>query len=147
MSLKNTTVVILGGSSGIGLATAKAAQAEGARVVITGRSAQRLQTARAELGEAVRTVALDVADEIGTRSFFQELDRLDHVFITAGTLIKDSRLSPERAMLQPAMDTRFWGALYAAKYGAPKMNGSGSITLMFGTEATRPLGGLSVASE
>jgi NAD(P)-dependent dehydrogenase (short-subunit alcohol dehydrogenase family) len=146
MSLKNTTVVILGGSSGIGLATAKAARAEGARVIITGRSAQRLQTARAELGETVRTVTLDVADETGTRSFFQELDHLDHVFITAGTLIKDSRLAPDSATLQPAMDTRFWGALYAAKYGAPKMNGSGSITFMSGTAARRPIGGMSVAS-
>src|SRR5262249_55625691 len=146
MSLKNTTVVILGGSSGIGLATAKAAQTEGARVIITGRSAQRLQTARAELGDAVRTVALDVADEVGTQSFFQELDHLDHVFITAGTLIRDTRLAPDSATIRPAMDTRFWGALYAARYGAQKMNGSGSITFMSGTAATRPLGGMSVAS-
>ena len=146
MSLKNATVVILGGSSGIGPATAKAARAEGARVIITGRSAQRLQTARAELGEAVRTVVLDVADETGTQAFFQALDHLDHVFITAGTLVKDSRLAPESATLRPAMDTRFWGALYAAKYAAPKMNGSGSITFMSGTAAQRPLGGASVAS-
>ena len=146
MSLANATIVILGGSSGIGLATAKAARAEGAQVIITGRSAQRLQSARAELGNAARTVVLDVADEMGTRAFFQELDHLDHVFITAGTLIKDSRLAPESATLQPAMDTRFWGALYAAKYGAPKMNGSGSITFMSGTAARRPLAGISVAS-
>ncbi len=146
MSLKNATVVILGGSSGIGLATAKAARAEGAQVIITGRSAQRLQTARADLGDAVRTVVLDVADETGTRTFFQELDHLDHVFITAGTLVKDSQLALDSAALRPAMDTRFWGALYAAKYGALKMNRSGSITFMSGTAATRPLGGMSVAS-
>ncbi len=146
MSLTNATVVILGGSSGIGLATAKAARAEGAQVTITGRSAQRLQTARADLGEAVRTVVLDVADETGTRTFFQELDHLDHLFITAGTLVKDSRLAPESAVLRPAMDTRFWGALYAAKHGALKMNGSGSITFMSGTAAQRPLDGASVAS-
>ncbi len=146
MSLTNATVVILGGSSGIGLATAKAARAEGAQVTITGRSAQRLQTARADLGDAVRTVVLDVADETGTRTFFQELDHLDHLFITAGTLVKDSRLAPDSAVLRPAMDTRFWGALYAAKHGALKMNGSGSITFMSGTAAQRPLDGASVAS-
>lgn len=50
MSLLNTTVVILGGSSGIGLATAKAAQTEGAQVIITGRSTEKLRAAQAELG-------------------------------------------------------------------------------------------------
>jgi NADP-dependent 3-hydroxy acid dehydrogenase YdfG len=64
----NTMVVILDGSSGMGLATAKAAQAEGARLVITGRSPERLQAARAVLGDAVRTVALDIGDEMGTHA-------------------------------------------------------------------------------
>src|SRR6516162_557870 len=146
MSLKNATVVVLGGSSGIGLATAKAARTEGARVIIAGRSEQRLLKAGAELGDAVRTVVLDVADENGTRSFFEELDHLDHLFITAGALVNDSRLSPDTAALQPAIHTRFWGALYATKYGAPKMNGSGSITFMSGTAASRPIAGASVAS-
>ncbi|MBV8055383.1 MAG: SDR family NAD(P)-dependent oxidoreductase, partial [Deltaproteobacteria bacterium] len=82
MTLASTTVVILGGSSGIGLATAKAAIAEGARVVITGRSPERLQAAKAVLGDDVRTVALDVVDEAGTRALFTELERVDHVFIT-----------------------------------------------------------------
>ncbi|MBI3302229.1 MAG: SDR family oxidoreductase [Deltaproteobacteria bacterium] len=146
MSLKHATVVILGGSSGIGLATAKAARAEGARVIITGRSAERLQAARAALGDTVHTVVLDVADEAGTRAFFQELGHLDHLFITAGTLVRDSRLAPDSVVLRPAMETRFWGALYAAKYGAPKMQNSGSITFMSGTAARRPLDGASVAS-
>ena len=70
MSLVNTMVVILGGSSGMGFATAKAAKAEGARVVITGRSRERLQAARAVLGDEVRTVALDIGDEMGTRALF-----------------------------------------------------------------------------
>jgi NAD(P)-dependent dehydrogenase (short-subunit alcohol dehydrogenase family) len=146
MSLKDTTVIILGGSSGIGLATAKAARAEGAQVIITGRSADRLQRARADLGDAVRTVALDVADETGTRAFFQDLNHVNHVFITAGTVSRDSRLALESEIMRPAMDTRFWGALYAAKYAAPKMNGSGSITFMSGTAARRPIAGASVAT-
>src|SRR5215470_961107 len=146
MSLKNATVVILGGSSGIGLATAKAARAEGAQVIITGRSADKLQAARTELDHVVRTVSLDVADEAGTRAFFQELDHLDHLFITAGTLVNDRRLAPESEALRPAMDTRFWGALYAAKYGAPKIRSGGSITFMSGTAGQRPLDGASVAS-
>lgn len=146
ISLKEATVVVLGGSSGIGLATAKAAQAEGAQVIITGRSQGRLQTAQAELGKNARALALDVADEAGTRTLFQELDALDHLFITAGTLLRDNHLAPDSSTLRPAMDTRFFGALYAAKYSAPKIRAGGSITFMSGTAARRPLAGVSVAS-
>jgi NAD(P)-dependent dehydrogenase (short-subunit alcohol dehydrogenase family) len=146
MSLKDATVIILGGSSGIGLATAQAARDEGARVIITGRSAEKLQAARTKLGAEVRTVALDVADEAGTRALFQELDHLDHLFITAGTLVPDKQLQPASEVLRPAMDTRFWGALYAAKYGAAKIRNGGSIVFMSGTAALRPLAGASVAS-
>jgi NAD(P)-dependent dehydrogenase (short-subunit alcohol dehydrogenase family) len=145
MSLKDQTVVILGGSSGIGLATAKAALAEGAKVIITGRSQDRLERARAALETDVRTVALDVTDEAGTRALFSEFDRVDHVFITAGTVAFDPKLAPESAAMRPAIETRFWGALYAAKYAATKMGG-GSITFMSGTAGTRPLPGASVAT-
>ncbi len=65
MSLNNTTVVVLGGSSGIGLATAQAAQAEGARVIITGRDAGRLETARVALGGHADAKVLDAADDLG----------------------------------------------------------------------------------
>jgi NAD(P)-dependent dehydrogenase (short-subunit alcohol dehydrogenase family) len=111
MSLAHSTVVILGGSSGIGLATAKAAKAEGARVVVTCRSADRLKSAQALLCAEARTVALDVADEAGTRALFEELDRVDHVFITAGIVVLDSGLAPDSASLRPSLDTRFWGCL------------------------------------
>jgi NAD(P)-dependent dehydrogenase (short-subunit alcohol dehydrogenase family) len=146
MSLAQSTVVILGGSSGIGLATARAAQAEGARVIITGRSPDRLRAAQAELGENVRTFALDAADEAGTRALFEQLDRLDHLFITAANVTRDAQLAPEISAMRPAMDTRFLGALYAAKYGAAKMGSHGSITFMSGTAGRKPLPGASVAS-
>jgi NAD(P)-dependent dehydrogenase (short-subunit alcohol dehydrogenase family) len=146
MSLAHRTVVVLGGSSGIGLATAKAAKAEGARVVVTGRSTGRLKSAQDLLGADARTVALDVADEAGTRALFQELDRVDHIFITAGTVMADAGLAPDSAALRPALDTRFWGAFAAAKFGAAKMREGGSITFMSGTTARRPLKGAAVAT-
>ena len=146
MTLAQSTVAILGGSSGIGLATARAAQAEGARVIITGRSPERLRSAQAELGGSVRTVALDAADEDGTRTFFGEIDRLDHLFITAASLVLDAGLAQHSAAMRPAMDTRFLGALYAAKYGAARMGESGSITFMSGTAGRKPLPGAAVAT-
>ena len=71
MSLQNKTVVVLVGSTGLGLATAKAAQAEGARVIMTGRSEQKLQAAQGKLGDAVSATVLDVTDEVGTRVFLK----------------------------------------------------------------------------
>ena len=146
MSLANNTVVILGGSSGIGLATAKAAKAEGARIVITGRSPERLQAAKTELGGDVKTIALDVVDEAGTRALFTELERVDHVFITAGAVLFDSKLATESQSVRSALDTRFWGAFYAAKFAASKMGPGGSITFMSGAAAIRPIRGASVAT-
>ncbi|MGD0289907.1 MAG: SDR family oxidoreductase [Candidatus Binataceae bacterium] len=144
--MAHKTVVVLGGTSGIGLATAKAAQGEDARVIVTGRSRERLTAAQAKLGSGARTVALDVADEAGTRALFQEIDRVDHIFITAGSVALDARLAPDSASLRPALDVRFWGAFNAAKYGAAKMNEGGSITFMSGTTARRPLRGAAVAT-
>ena len=145
MSLFNKMVVILGGSSGMGLATAKAAKADGARVVIAGRSRERLQAARAVLGDGVRTVALDVGDEMGTRALFSELGPVDHVFITAGAVLFDPKLAPDAASVRPALDTRFWGAFNAAKFAAANMSAGGSITFTSGTAAMRPIRGASVA--
>jgi NAD(P)-dependent dehydrogenase (short-subunit alcohol dehydrogenase family) len=146
MSLTNNVVVILGGSSGIGLATAKAARAEGARVVITGRSPERLQAAKTVLSGDVKTVALDVVDEAGTRALFTELEHVDHVFITAGAVLFDPKLATEVESVRPALDTRFWGAFYAAKFAATKMGAGGSITFMSGAAAIRPIRGASVAT-
>ncbi len=146
MSLKDQLVVILGGSSGIGLATAKIALAEGARVIMTGRSGERLEQARMALESDVRTVALDVTDETGTRALFSSVDHVDHVFITAGIVAFDPKLAPDSSTIRPAIETRFWGALYAAKYAATKMGVGGSITFMSGTTSIRPLPGASVAT-
>lgn len=141
MSLAGKTVVVIGGSSGMGLATAKAALAEGATVVITGRSEERLRSARDELGGAVRTVALDAADEAGTRALFEGLGHVDHVYFTAAALILDPRLGGDGAGVRAAIDTRFWGAYYAAKYAAPTMPPDGSITFTTGTASRKPLPG------
>ncbi len=146
MSLKNQTVVVIGGSSGLGLATAKAAADEGAHVVITGRSRERLQSARAEIGHEVRAESIDANDEAATRRLFEDLRSVNHVFVSAATVTFAAGLTSETSALHPAMDTRFWGSLYAAKYASPKMPPDGSITFTSGISAWRPRPGASVGS-
>jgi NAD(P)-dependent dehydrogenase (short-subunit alcohol dehydrogenase family) len=146
MTLKDQVVVVIGGSSGIGLATAKAAVAEGARVTITARSKERLDAAAVEIGHGASAVALDASDEAGTRAMFEKMPRVDHIFVNAGGVIGDGRLTAAISDIRPAMDIRFWGAVYAAKYARPKMRDGGSIVVMSGTAGMRPIRGAAVAS-
>src|SRR5579863_9866319 len=84
MELAGQTVVLIGGSAGIGLETARRARAEGADVILTGRDPGRLSQAAAELG-AHRTAAFDATDAASLARFFQDLPApVDHVMVTAG---------------------------------------------------------------
>src|SRR5262245_31059912 len=83
-ALAGQTVVVLGGSSGIGLETARLARAEGADVVLTGRDPERLQSAAQEIG-AQSATAFDANDAAALAQFFRELPTpIDHVMVTAG---------------------------------------------------------------
>jgi NAD(P)-dependent dehydrogenase (short-subunit alcohol dehydrogenase family) len=147
MSFDGKTIVITGGSSGIGLATAGAAIAKGAEVVITGRDRERLDRALSQLGSRARGFAVDASDEKAVRGVFVELPHVDHIFSNAGGITGASKLlSTDVAAMRPAMDIRFWGAIYAAKYGVPKMREGGSIVLMSGIASQRPIPGAVIAS-
>ena len=144
-SLENAAVVIIGGSSGIGLATAKIAHDAGAQVTIAGRSPDRLTAARDEIGGDIRTVALDIADEDAVRALFDSLESVDHVVNLAGTFAFGALLTTDIAALRSHVDTRFWGPVYVCKYAAPRMT-TGSLTFCTGTGVDRPRPGGAVFS-
>jgi hypothetical protein len=87
----------------LGLAIAKAAQAEAI--------ARTLSSSPGRARERRAHGALDVTNEAGTRALFQDLDRIDHTFITAGSVALDAQLAPDSASLRPAMDVPFLGCL------------------------------------
>ena len=143
MQLQGKQVVVLGGSGGIGLATARLAKQAGAIVTITGRSEEKLRQAAAELGE-VQFVVGNIADETAVRDIFEKIDTVDHVFFAAGGLGGGGRIvDTDIQNLRPAIDERIWGSVYVVKYAAPRMS-AGSITLMSGLFSSRPVPGIAI---
>jgi NAD(P)-dependent dehydrogenase (short-subunit alcohol dehydrogenase family) len=144
-NLANQRVVIIGGSSGIGLATAGAAIRAGAEVVIVGRSRARLDAALEQLPQALTGVA-DVADGHAVEDLFAELGAMDHVALTAGGMAGGHLADADLTALRDDMDTRFWGAVHVCKAAAPRLRPGGSITLCSGAVSKKPAPGRSVVS-
>jgi NAD(P)-dependent dehydrogenase (short-subunit alcohol dehydrogenase family) len=136
MKLQGAHVVVIGGSTGIGLATARGARHEGADVTIAGRSQEKLAQAQRELGE-VRTVAADITDEAAVGQVFAGLDRVDHVLISAGTIRNGTMVKNDLETLRRIVDERLWGLTYVVRRAAPLMS-QGSITFTSGGLSSRP---------
>jgi NAD(P)-dependent dehydrogenase (short-subunit alcohol dehydrogenase family) len=148
-SLRSKTVVIVGGTSGIGFAVAQAALEEGAKVVVASSKAENVEGAVARLGEGAQGWAVDVNDEAGLAAFFQRLGGFDHLVYTAGDWtgfrggpLRDLDLTAANA----AFTVRFWGALAAIKHGLGKIAEGGSITLTDGMMAHRPMKGAALST-
>jgi len=136
---RGSRVVVLGGSSGIGLAVAQQAAAQGADVVVASSNAQRVQSAVAGLGGKGEGRALDLSDEAAIQSFFQKLGDFDHLVFTAGDSLQLSELAgADLKKARQAFELRYWAALAAAKYGSPQIRKGGSIVLTTGIAGQRP---------
>lgn len=146
-ALQNQRVIILGGSSGLGLAAAKRAASEGAHVTIVSGNQARIDRALHELPAGSRGEAVDLSAEQNIKRFFETEERFDHLVYTAGENLRLAEIS--QAELDRARDffgLRYWGALAAIKYAIPRLNPRGSITLTGGTAGARPSKGWSLAS-
>ena len=140
--LAGQTVVLIGGSAGIGLETARRARAEGADVVLTGRDPGRLKQAAAEVG-ARSTAAFDVNDAASVRRFFQDLPApIDHVLITAGGPHYAPLLEMDADEVRQELSGHVVQALEVARNAAPKMRPGGTLLLMGGTGGRRIRHGL-----
>jgi NAD(P)-dependent dehydrogenase (short-subunit alcohol dehydrogenase family) len=130
--LAGQTVVVIGGSAGIGLETARRAQAEGADVILTGRNPDRLTQAALELG-ARRTAVFDASDPAALQRFFGDVPApIDHVMITAGGPRYGSLLELDSAQVRDAISERVVLALEVARNAAGQMRPGGTLLLMGG---------------
>jgi NAD(P)-dependent dehydrogenase (short-subunit alcohol dehydrogenase family) len=144
--LLDQTVVVIGGSAGIGLETARRARAAGARLILTARNTAPLAQAAHELGDC-RTATFDAHDAESLRSFFEGLpNEIDHVMVTAGAPHYGRALEMAQDDVRLALTTDLMLALDVARYAASKMRPSGSLIFMGGTGARRPRVGIGIAS-
>ena len=143
--LLDQTVVVIGGSAGIGLETARRARDEGARLILTARNAERLRQAASEL-EAQSTAAFDASDSVAMERFFRDLPTVDHVMVTAGRPYYARLADMDFTQVRRMLDEHFLTPLHIALHAAKKVKPGGSLTFMGGTGARRPAPGLSITS-
>src|SRR5262245_45124636 len=128
VTLENKRVVVLGGSSGIGLATAQAAASEGATVVIASSQRKHVDQAVATLPTGSEGHVADLTDEEAIQKLFARLGSFDHLVFTAGgTLQLGSLASTAVNAARRAFELRYWGAYLAAKHGSRNIRVGGSI--------------------
>jgi NAD(P)-dependent dehydrogenase (short-subunit alcohol dehydrogenase family) len=147
MNFNDQHIVLLGGTSGLGLATARAAADAGARVTVVSSREARVDAALAQLPESADGRVADLADEGAVRDLFVAVGPFDHLVYTAGEALQlgalaDTTLDAARA----ALGLRVWGAYAAVRHAAPLIRAGGSITLTGGTAAVRPQAGWSVGA-
>lgn len=132
MSLTRRTVVVIGGSSGIGEQVAHQAASLGAEVIITGRDHARLAAAAGRIG-ARRAALLDAHDDAAIAGFFAELEPVDHLVSMVGDSMAGGFLTTTPATMRHVLDSKFWANWTIARHAATTLNTGGSITFTAGT--------------
>jgi NAD(P)-dependent dehydrogenase (short-subunit alcohol dehydrogenase family) len=147
MTLKDKKIIVLGGTSGIGLAVAEAAAADGVQVFIASRDESRVKRALTTLPASAEGRALDMLDADAIETFFEAVGSFDHLVYTAGESLK---LSPfeegDIASARQFFEVRYWGAVTAARSARRRIRTGGSIVFTSGIAGARPGPGWSVAA-
>ncbi|MGV9213224.1 SDR family oxidoreductase [Micromonospora sp. RB23] len=147
MTLTDQRVVVLGGTSGIGLATAARAAREGAQVVVASRTRSSVDRALAALPAGTQGYVADLANQDDVTRLFQGLGPFDHLVYTAGEpLALMSVDALDLAAARAAFNLRYFGSLAAVHAALPHLRPGGSITLTTGTANHRPNAGWSVVA-
>jgi len=123
--------VVMGGSSGVGLATVKRLAASGMRVIATARNAERLAQAVSGIDGAVETVAVDSSDRAALDAFFRQLESVDHLVLTlSGGEGAGAFADLDLASLRRGFEAKLWPQLEAAQAATGSLRHGGSITFV-----------------
>jgi NAD(P)-dependent dehydrogenase (short-subunit alcohol dehydrogenase family) len=139
MSLQNARVLVVGGTSGIGLGVARAVADRGATPIVVSRRQSSVDRALAELPDGARGATVDLTDPGALDRLVEEVGDVDHLVYTAGEsleLAPLTDLTPE--VINGFFQTRFIGAVSAVRVFGPRLRAGGSVTLTSGTAAWQP---------
>lgn len=139
IDLSGQRLLVIGGSSGIGFATAGLAAELGASVTIASRSADKVAAAAASIGSQVEGRTLDLTDDAAVVAFFAEAEAFDHVIVTGSQVSMAAVRDLAPADAYAAMDSKFWGFYRVAR--AAKIKPGGSLSVVSGFLARRPAAG------
>jgi NAD(P)-dependent dehydrogenase (short-subunit alcohol dehydrogenase family) len=131
--LENQQIVVISGSSGIGLAVAKLLTQKGANVTISSRSKERLEKAASVIGYGVQIGTINTLDESSVKEFFTNFEQIDRVLCFAGDSMGGGVLNSDIATAQNAIRSKFWEQFYVGRYGGSKIKSTGSLTLTAGS--------------
>lgn len=147
MNLQHKKIVIVGGTSGIGFATARAALAQGAEVLVSSSKREKVETAVAALGAGADGVVADVNNAESMERLFNEAGHVDHLVYTAGESLLFGNLDGlEMSAVRDAFDVRVFGAIAAIKAALPHIRQGGSIVLTSGIASARAPKGLTIGA-
>ena len=136
--LAGQTVVVIGGSSGIGLETARRARSEGANVILGARNPDRLKQAAAEL-DALSSAAFDATDPVALDRFFARLpETIDHVLVTGPGPYYAPLAALDRERAHRDFDAHLWLAVAVAQHAVGRVRPGGSLLFMSGTGGRHP---------
>ncbi len=144
--LNKQTVAIVGASSGIGLATAKAAALLGAKVIMLSRSQAGLEKAAKTVQGAAHAIAMNMLDQAAVERTIASIGAIDHLVLTAAgdELAWRGRITDlTTEQVERSLD-KLRGYVNVTRAAAPLMREAGSITLLSGTSAVQPPEGFSV---
>ena len=138
--LAGQTVVVIGGSSGMGLETARQAHAAGADVILTGRDPDRLARAATDIG-ARGTAAFDATDPAALGRFFGDLsETIDHVMVTGPGPYYAPLAELDRERAHRDWDNHQWLAIAVAQHAVGRVRPGGTLLFMAGTSGERGVG-------
>ena len=136
--LAGRVVVLLGGGSGLGRAVARLMCSHGAKVVLGGRTPEKLATVARELGEGATWAHVDTSDMGSLEKFFAQVQRVDYLFNTTGDYVTGPLRDLSLVEAESAFRAKFWGQYAAVKFALPKMTTESAVVLMAGADGARP---------